>query len=188
MEAIKEIFKEEAVDYILGNYPDFKSILNSSESEINSIPGLTNAKAKQFYGFLQLSRLLLASGEKPKKISSPADIYENLKEIAFFQEERFFVILLNTKNVIISHVEVSKGTINATLVHPREVFAPAIKMKANAIICCHNHPSGDTTPSNEDINITNRLIEVGNLLGIKLLDHVIIGDGQYLSLKEKGLI
>ncbi|TJX12986.1 DNA repair protein RadC [Tissierella creatinini] len=188
VESIQEVFKEQTIDYILSSYPDFKSLINSSREELEQIPDLSKAKAKQFFAYLQISKLLLSSGENAQRITGPKDIYENLKNISLFEEERFIVVLLNTKNIVLSHYEVSKGTINATIVHPREVFSQAVRMKANAIICCHNHPSGDPTPSSEDIQITQRLVEVGNLLGIKVLDHVIIGNGQYLSLKEKGLI
>ena len=185
---MNEILKEQTIDYILGNYPNMNSLINASETELNMVPGLTRPKAKQFYAFLQLSRQLLNSGEKSVKITSPSDIYNNMKEIALFEEERFFVILLDTKNKVITHVEVSKGTLNAAIVHPREVFSIAVKMRANSIICCHNHPSSDTTPSNEDLKITERLKDAGELLGIKLVDHVIISSNGFYSFKENGTL
>lgn len=185
---MNDIFKEETIEYIIENYPNMKSLINANELEVNQIPGLTKTKAKYFNAYLKLSRELLTAGEKTVKIKSPGDIYQNLKDISFFEEERFIIVLLDTKNKVITHVEISKGIINASIVHPREVFAPAIRMKANSIICCHNHPSGDPTPSSEDISITNRLRDVGELLGIRLLDHIIIGDNQFYSMKERGMM
>ena len=99
--------------------------------------------------------------------------------------EYFYIILLNTKNTIISAEEISIGTLSSSLAHPREVFKPAVKKSAKSIILLHNHPSGDVTPSNEDIKLTLRLEQAGKLLGIEVLDHLIIGDGKYLSFKEK---
>ncbi len=99
-------------------------------------------------------------------------------------KEQFWIFLLDTKNKIIGMTMISQGTLNSSLVHPREVYQPAILANASAIIAVHNHPSGDTTPSREDLGVTSRLIKAGDILGIKLLDHVIIGDG-YVSLRER---
>jgi DNA repair protein RadC len=96
--------------------------------------------------------------------------------------------MLNTKNVVISMKDVSIGSLNSSIVHPREVFSEAIRKNSASIIVCHNHPSGDPTPSKEDINVTERLKECGKLLGIELLDHLIIGNGSYISLKEKCIL
>lgn len=96
--------------------------------------------------------------------------------------------MLNTKNVVMFIKDVSVGSLNSSIVHPREVFCDAIRKNSAFIIVCHNHPSGDPQPSNEDINVTNRLKECGKLLGIELLDHLIIGKGKYISLKEKGIV
>lgn len=103
--------------------------------------------------------------------------------------ESFYIYTLDTKNKITGIFEVSRGSLNASIVHPREVFKRAILHNANSIILLHNHPSGDAKPSNEDLNITKRLQEAGDLLGIKILDHIIIGDeNNYISFKEKKLI
>lgn len=99
--------------------------------------------------------------------------------------EHFVVLLLSTRNHVIGINTVSIGSLNSSIVHPREVFKPAIVGNANHIILAHNHPSGDTTPSKEDIEVTKRLVEAGNMLGIQVLDHVIVGD-RYISLKEQG--
>ncbi|MDZ5016734.1 DNA repair protein RadC, partial [Clostridium perfringens] len=98
------------------------------------------------------------------------------------------LIMLDTKNNIIGIKDVFKGSLNASIVHPREVFKEALKKSSSSIIVCHNHPSGDPTPSKEDINITVRLKECGRIMGIDLLDHIIIGKEKFISLKEKGII
>ena len=110
-----------------------------------------------------------------------------MDEMRFLNKEHFRIAILDT-NQIIAIENISIGTLNASIVHPRDVFNIAIKRNANSIILIHNHPSGDPQPSNEDINITHRLVEVGNLVGIKVLDHIIIGDNRYISFKEKNLI
>ncbi len=111
-----------------------------------------------------------------------------MEDMRYLRKEYFKLIMLNTKNVVIGVRDISIGNLNSSIVHPREVFVEAIKNSCASIIFCHNHPSGDPTPSKEDINITNRLMECGKLLGIDVLDHIIIGNGTYISLKEKGLL
>lgn len=129
--------------------------------------------------------------ELPRKIGSPEDAYEAITTITNVQEEAqevFGILILNTKNKIVAVHEISRGTLNSSMIHPREVFKPAVIHNAATIICFHNHPSGDTEPSNEDIEITNRLIEAGEIIGVRILDHIIVGDGEYVSLKEKGVM
>lgn len=124
-------------------------------------------------------------------ISCPKDIYEVLTKVCRIQcnaEEVVILITLNTKNIVTGYFEVHRGTINTSLVHPREVFKRALLNNARYIIVAHNHPSGDPNPSKEDIQITERLKEAGNLLGINLLDHIIVGEDKYISLKEKGVL
>jgi DNA repair protein RadC len=111
-----------------------------------------------------------------------------MEEMRFLEKEHFKVILLNIKNHVISVEDISIGSLNSSIVHPREVFKPAIKRSSASIILAHNHPSGDPTPSREDIDITRRLCEAGKILGIEVIDHVIIGNGSFVSLKEKGVI
>ena len=129
--------------------------------------------------------------EVETRISCPKDIYEVLTKVCRIQcnaEEVFILITLNTKNIVTGYFEVHRGTINTSLVHPREVFKRALLNNANSIMVAHNHPSGDPNPSKEDLQITERLKEAGNLLGINLLDHIIVGEDKYISLKEKGLL
>ena len=124
-----------------------------------------------------------------RTISSPKDAYEMIKEqLEGLDREQFIIACLNTKNEPTNISVVSVGTLNKAIVHPREVFKTAILSNAASIMAFHNHPSGETTPSQQDIQLTNRLYEAGELLGIKLLDHLIIGDGAFTSLKEKGYL
>lgn len=126
-----------------------------------------------------------------KYISGPDDAYNILNrvlEIDARTEEIFVIATLNNKNAITGIFEVSKGSINSSIVHPREVFKRALSINAASIVLCHNHPSGDPSPSKEDIAITQRLKEAGTILGIQVLDHVIIGNEKYISLKDKGVV
>ncbi len=124
-----------------------------------------------------------------RTVSSPNDAYEMIREqLKDLDREQFIIACLNTKNEPTNISVVAVGTLNKAIVHPREVFKTAILSNAANVIAFHNHPSGDTEPSQQDIQLTNRLYEAGELLGIKLLDHLIIGDGTFTSLKEKGYL
>ena len=124
-----------------------------------------------------------------RTISSPKDAYEMIKEqLEGLDREQFIIACLNTKNEPTNITVVSVGSLNKAIVHPREIFKTAILSNAASIMAFHNHPSGEITPSQQDIQLTNRLYEAGELLGIKLLDHLIIGDGTFTSLKEKGYL
>ena len=124
-----------------------------------------------------------------RQILSPNDAYEMIKEqLEGLDRGQFIIACLNTKNEPTNITVVSVGTLNKAIVHPREVFKTAILSNASSIMAFHNHPSGDTTPSQHDIELTQRLYEAGNLLGIKLVDHLIIGDGTFTSLKEQGYL
>lgn len=136
--------------------------------------------------------LLVKDGNTPsdvKAINSPADVVDTLGNyLEGADREHCVIALLDRKGKIIGINTVSVGDLSSSIVHPREVFKPAIILGAASIILCHNHPSGDPAPSREDIEITRRLVEAGQLLQIEILDHVILGDNCYCSLKEKGLI
>jgi DNA repair protein RadC len=124
-----------------------------------------------------------------KKIRRPEDIFQIVKSyMSNLDREHFVVLLLNTQNAVIGINTVSIGTLNGSMVHPREVFKPAILANANCIILCHNHPSGNPEPSREDIEITESLRKAGELLKIEVMDHIIIGDDRYVSFQEKGLM
>lgn len=158
--------------------------------ELMETKGVGECKAAQILAAIEIGKRINYKDALEKvKISDPSTIANlYMDEMRYLQKEHFRIVLLDTKNQIITDEEISIGTLNASIVHPRDVFKVAIKRNANSIILIHNHPSGDPTPSNEDINITNRLIDAGNLIGIKVLDHIIIGDNRYISFKEKKLI
>lgn len=158
--------------------------------ELTEIKGIGDSKACQILAAIELGKRVNRRGPFDKiKVTSPEILAELLmQEMRYLSKEHFKIAILDTKNQILTIENISVGTLNASIVHPRDVFKVAIKKNANSIILIHNHPSGDTTPSNEDINITNRLIDAGNLIGIKVLDHIIIGDNKYLSFKEKSII
>jgi len=165
-------------------------LLCSSGEEFMNLNGIGAAKAAQLLALAEISRRFktFKAGEA-YKISQPKDAAELVMEnMRYLKQEHLKLLMLNTKNVVIAVKDVSVGSLNSSIVHPREVFCEAIKRSSASIIICHNHPSGDPTPSNEDINVTHRLREGGKLLGIDLLDHIIIGDGKYISLKEKGIL
>ena len=129
--------------------------------------------------------------EYSNTIKSPDDVAKlahDVLEMHEMAEENFIILCLNTKNKIAGVHTVSIGSLSSSIVHPREVFKAAILNNAASIILMHNHPSGDPEPSREDIEITHRLVNAGNILGINVLDHIIIGDGRYISLKEQGAI
>lgn len=159
-------------------------------SEMTEIKGIGEAKALQIQAGIELGRRLsqLTQGAKPL-IRSPRDAAALvMEELRYLQKEYFIALFLNTKNHVIAKETLSIGSLNAALVHPREVFRSAIRRGCASIICAHNHPSGDPTPSKEDISLTNRLVEAGNIIGIEVLDHLVIGDGIFVSLKEQGYI
>lgn len=125
----------------------------------------------------------------PPQVKEPGDVYRLMKpRLKDADREHFYAVLLNTKNVVLSVELVSIGSLNASIVHPREVLKPAIVASAASILLVHNHPTGDPEPSKEDIEFTRRMVKCGELIGIELLDHIIIGNGSFASLKERGTI
>lgn len=165
-------------------------LLNMSYGDYTKIDGIGNAKATALIAITELCKRIKSyrSGDD-YKIVSPKDVADlMMEEMRYLKKEYLKVILLNTKNIVLTIKDVSIGSLNSSIVHPREVFTYAVKDSSSSIIICHNHPSGDPSPSEEDINITRRLSESGKILGIELLDHIIIGDGTFVSLKEKGII
>ena len=129
--------------------------------------------------------------ELTREANTPEEAYNAIKTITNVQEEAqevFGILILNTKNKIVAVHEISRGVLDGSLVHPREVFKPAVLHNAASIICFHNHPSGDTKPSKDDIETTKRLVEAGKIMGIEILDHIIIGDDEYVSLKEREMM
>ncbi len=161
-----------------------------SFEELKSIDGIGSAKASQIKASLELGkRLRTFKDDVSLYIKSPDDIASIVMEdMRYLKKECLKLIMLNTKNMVISIKDVSIGGLNSSIVHPREIYIEAIKRSSSSIIICHNHPSGDPSPSNEDINVTKRIYEAGKIIGIELLDHIIIGDGKYISLKAKNIM
>lgn len=150
--------------------------------------GLSKIQAKRLVACFGLAKKLKGSvqGENVA-IHSSKDAAEYLNDVLSLEkQEKFYCLYLNTKNKIIYEKTVFIGSLNASIVHPREVYKEALRRSAASVIVAHNHPSGDPTPSREDINVTKRLVKVGEVMGIECLDHIIIGDGRYVSLKELG--
>ncbi len=169
---------------------DLRTLSVASIEELSKIPGIKGGKAAQITACFELSRRLEIYQSEPKyKINSPDDVYRRL--YPYMREnkrESFIEFCLDTKNQLIRETTISIGSLNANIVHPREVFRTALIESAAHIIVAHNHPTRDPTPSSEDIEITKKLVESGKIMGIDVLDHVIIGDGRHFSMKEAGHI
>jgi len=157
-------------------------------NDLRKISGIGPAKACELLASIELGKRLFQN----KKIIiaqllKPQDVFENLKDIRESKKEHFVVFFLDSRNQQIHREIISIGTINASLVHPREVFEPAVKYLAVQVILAHNHPSGDLNPSEEDLTVNKRLVEAGELLGIEVLDHIIVTKDSFSSFKENGL-
>lgn len=180
----------ELANHLLSQHGGLRGVAALTPHELGQINGIGPAKAAQIKAAIEFGRRLVgASPEERAKISSPRDVY-HLVGPALRDEKRehFIALLLDTKNGLLRQTTVSVGDLSSSLVHPREVFVDAVRYSAASILVAHNHPSGDPTPSPEDIQVTARLVEAGELLGITVLDHIIVGDAKWVSLKEKGLM
>ncbi|EES51053.1 UNVERIFIED_ORG: hypothetical protein B2H98_13830 [Clostridium botulinum] len=176
---------------LLSEFQGLDGILEASLDDITSIKGIKEGKASQILALAELFKRFrtFKSADRDIKIMSPNDIAMLINgEMSLLKQEILKVIFLNTKNIVIGTKDVFKGSLNTSIVHPREIFKEAVNKSSAKIIICHNHPSGDPTPSKEDINITLRIKECGEIMGIQLLDHIIIGKNGFISLKEKGFI
>ncbi|WP_073342792.1 RadC family protein [Caldanaerobius fijiensis] len=166
-----------------------KFLLDSSLEELSKIKGVGLAKAAELKAAIELGIRVQKAARKIHTITKPQDIADLLMvEMRYLKKEVFKIVLLNVKNQVISIENISIGNLNSSIVHPREIFNAAIRKYSASIILVHNHPSGDPTPSMEDINVTKRIIEGGKILGIDVLDHIVIGDGTYVSMKQKNII
>lgn len=158
-------------------------------AELSAIKGIGPAKAAQLQAGLEIGRRLLiaAPGERPQ-ITSPADAAALLMmEMAYLEQEHLRLLLLDTKNRVLATPTIYKGNVNTTVVRIAELFREAIRHNSTGLIVVHNHPSGDPTPSPEDVQMTRQIVQAGQLLGVEVLDHVIIGNNRFISLKERGL-
>jgi len=175
---------------LLIHFEGIKLLEHATIEEITSIKGIGKVKGVTILAALELGRRIRQyTPEDRYVIRSPQDganyVMESMRHL---NQEHLAALFLDTKNQIIHKRTIFVGSLNSSIVHPREIFREAVKRSAASIICVHNHPSGDPTPSKEDIHVTKRLVEAGKIMGIELLDHIIIGNRKFVSLKEKGFL
>ncbi len=174
---------------LLSEFRDLPGLAKASIAELTKVKGVGPAKAIEIKAALEIGRRLMASAPQEKaRVSSPADAANLLmSEMMFLEQEHLRLILLDTRNGVISIPTIYVGSLNTSVVRIGELFRAAIKENAAAFIVVHNHPSGDPSPSPEDVNVTRQIAQAGKLLDISLLDHIVIGHQRYVSLKERGL-
>jgi len=174
---------------LLAQFGSLQKLAEASIEELSSIKGIGLAKSAQIKAAFEISRRLSTQAPtyKSKELTDPEKVYRLIKsKLKDYHKEHFYIIVLNSRGHSIA--EVSVGSLNASVVHPREVFAEAIRNKAASVIFAHNHPSGDPEPSEDDLEITKRLVESGKILGIEVLDHIIVAKDGFFSFKNKGLL
>lgn len=188
------VTKRSAIDLgraLLQKFGDLRTLAGATAGELCAVKGMGTAKAASIKAALEIAarinsdRLMICS----ERFTSPEQVYNHYHyTMRDRRKEYFMALLLDGKNRIMKEVQVSEGSLNQSIVHPREVFNPAVRESAAAVILVHNHPTGDPAPSREDLEITRRLREAGDLMGIKVLDHIIIGDGRFTSFVSNGLM
>ena len=174
---------------LLTQFGSLQKLSEASIEELSSVKGIGLAKAAQIKAAFEISRRLSTQAPtyKSKELTDPEKVYRLIKsKLKDYHKEHFYIIVLNSRGHSIA--EVSVGSLNASVVHPREVFAEAIKSKAVSVIFVHNHPSGDTEPSEGDLLMTERLVEAGKILEIEVVDHIIVTGDNFLSFKERKLL
>ena len=189
-DCLREDVNSYTTQAILNEYPNTNALMNASVQELRLIKGIGPMKAKQIRAIMEFARYAYGAPENKRIIiKSPDDAYNLVRgEMEFLQQEYFVVIGLDTKNQVILKHTVSIGSLNSSIVTPRETFQMLIRRRCASAIAVHNHPSGVADPSKEDIAITERLVETGKIIAIPIQDHIIIGKGCYFSFKEHGLI
>lgn len=189
-ELLAAILEKPVVQELMAQYGSVQQLLwQASKQELETVKGIGKARARKIQCIAEIAkRVYRVNNALPPVIKAPGDAFKRMEDMQFLAVEQFRVIYLNTKNGIIAEEVVAQGTINSTIVGGRELFCRAVRLLAASIILIHNHPSGDARPSQEDIDITRRLVEAGKLLDINILDHIIIGRGKFESLKEKGIL
>ena len=174
---------------VISEFKGLRGLARATYGELCAMHGISDAKACQLLAALELGRRLMSLHPEDRPvIGAPRDVYNLLgPEMAFLDQEHLRVLLLNTKNEVLSSQDVYKGNVNSSMIRVAEVLRPAIRDNCPSIIIVHNHPSGDPTPSPEDILVTRQVREGGEMMDIELLDHIIIGGQGFVSLKDKGL-
>jgi DNA repair protein RadC len=186
--------KQSAIDlgrHLISHFDNNLRHLGSADlAELCAVRGMGMAKAAGVKAaFTLAARFQARKLERLDHFTSPGQVFDYFHhEFRDSRKEHFLALLLDGRNRIIRRVQISEGSLNQSIVHPREVFHPAVRESAAAVILVHNHPTGDPAPSQEDIAITRRLKEAGDIMGIRVLDHIIIGDGEYVSFVERGLM
>ena len=177
-------------EFLLAEFGSIQGVATASAEQLAAVKGLGTAKAAQIKAAIEFgNRLALFTEEGRPSIGSPRDVSNLLMpDLRYQKKEHLKSLLLDTKNRVLAIKTVSIGDLSSSIVHPREVYKDAVLASAASIIIAHNHPSGDPTPSAEDVAVTKRLIQSGEIMGIDLLDHIVLGDGTFVSLKERGLI
>jgi DNA repair protein RadC len=184
---------ETAMDHarvLLSQFGGLRGIDEATVAELARLKGIGPAKVAQIKACLEIARRIgKRKWEAGQPLRSSEDVFRHFRDsLEREKRELFYVVLLNNKNRKIRDVKISEGSLTASLVHPREVYNPVIRESAAAVIFVHNHPSGDPVPSPEDIEITRRLKEVGDVMGVRVLDHVVIGLERYYSFSDKGML
>jgi DNA repair protein RadC len=165
------------------------SLGSAGTEALKKVKGIGPARACQLAAALELGRRLFSPREdSPPVVTGPESAYALVRDLKNKKREHFVAIYLNARNALITREVISIGSLNASLVHPREVFFPAVRDVAANIILAHNHPSGDVTPSKEDVDLTRRLVKAGELMGVEVLDHIVVAGRRFTSLKSKGLM
>ncbi len=166
-----------------------RELMQMPLKRLSKLKGIGAATACSLRAGFELSRRAMRIDEELYPIiTAPRDVAHEVANIRKNKKENFVVLYLNARNQVIEKETISIGTLNANIVHPREVFKPAVAISAASIVLAHNHPSGDPSPSQDDIGLTKRIVKAGELMGIEVLDHVIVTEKDYLSLKDKGII